>query len=161
MPLIDNTGQQTADAWTSLPDDAPATSGPIIVSLTRLLAESPALPAPLGVLIPPDAKLETLALHLPHLALVAIAFPKFRDGRGFTLARTLREQYHFTGELRATGHPLPDQFVALLRCGITTVDVPATQKIETWRELLTQRGVPAETPLPFIRRSALPYGARG
>jgi uncharacterized protein (DUF934 family) len=57
--------------------------------------------------------------------LVEIEFPKFRDGRGFTLARALREHYGFKGDIRAVGHFIPDQFVALAACGFTSFVTPA------------------------------------
>src|SRR5208283_4933157 len=57
-----------------------------------------------GLRLLPDAKLEEIAAQLPELALIEIEFPKFRDGRGFTLGRTLRERYGYKGDLRAVGH---------------------------------------------------------
>ncbi|MCR6628611.1 MAG: DUF934 domain-containing protein [Magnetospirillum sp.] len=61
---------------------------------------------------------------LHWLDLVVIDFPRFRDGRGFTLARTLRERYGFTGEIRAQGNLLPDQLSLLQRCGFSSIAVP-------------------------------------
>ena len=54
--------------------------------------------------------------HLSHLTLVEIAFPSFRDGRGYSAARILREA-GFTGELRAQGDVLVDQVPLMRRCG--------------------------------------------
>ena len=54
--------------------------------------------------------------HIDRLALVEIAFPAFRDGRGYSAARILREA-GYTGELRAAGDVLLDQVVPLRRCG--------------------------------------------
>jgi uncharacterized protein (DUF934 family) len=79
--------------------------------------------APLGVLVPGETPPEALAPLLPWLALVAVRFPVFKDGRGFTLGRHLRERLGFTGALRATGHILPDQLVFLLRCGFSEVEI--------------------------------------
>lgn len=59
------------------------------------------------------------ALLLPHLArlqLVEVAFPTFRDGRGYSTARTLREA-GYAGELRAEGDVLVDQIPFMRRCG--------------------------------------------
>ncbi len=61
-----------------------------------------------------DARL--LIPHLDRLALVEIAFPKFRDGRGYSSARILREA-GFKGELRAQGDVLVDQVAYMRRCG--------------------------------------------
>jgi uncharacterized protein (DUF934 family) len=54
--------------------------------------------------------------HLERLALVEIAFPTFRDGRGYSAARILRES-GYTGELRAAGSVLIDQVSHMRRCG--------------------------------------------
>ncbi len=51
------------------------------------------------------------------LDLIAIHFPKFADGRGYSLARLLRERYNYSGELRATGDVLRDQLFYMKRCG--------------------------------------------
>ncbi len=49
--------------------------------------------------------------------IIAIHFPAFTDGRGYSLARLLRQRYHFTGELRAIGDIHRDQLYYLSRCG--------------------------------------------
>lgn len=54
--------------------------------------------------------------HLSHLTLVEIAFPSFRDGRGYSAARILREA-GYAGELRAQGDVLVDQVPLMRRCG--------------------------------------------
>jgi len=54
--------------------------------------------------------------HLTRIALIEIAFPTFRDGRGYSSARILREA-GYTGELRAEGDVLVDQIVPMRRCG--------------------------------------------
>ena len=61
-----------------------------------------------------DARL--LIPHLDRLALIEIAFPSFRDGRGYSSARILREA-GFKGELRAQGDVLVDQVAFMRRCG--------------------------------------------
>ena len=57
------------------------------------------------------------------MALVALAFPSFRDGRAYSQARQLRERYGFRGELRATGDVLRDQFLFLIRAGFDSLEV--------------------------------------
>ncbi len=116
--------------------------------------------APLGVLVGPAARAEEVAAALPDLSLIAVEFPKFRDGRGFSLARTLRERYGFTGEIRAVGHILPDQYRFLLRCGVSTVALPEGADPAPWQAALGRFGVayqPAaadEAPLDHLRRRA-------
>ena len=54
--------------------------------------------------------------HLDQLALIEVSFPSFRDGRGYSSARILREA-GYTGELRAAGDVLVDQMAYMRRCG--------------------------------------------
>jgi uncharacterized protein (DUF934 family) len=69
-----------------------------------------------AVRIEPDEDARVLIPHLDRLALIEIAFPKFRDGRGYSSARILREA-GFKGELRAQGDVLVDQINLMKRCG--------------------------------------------
>jgi uncharacterized protein (DUF934 family) len=87
----------------------------------------------LGVALPVDQPAEVLAPYLDRLSLVAVNFPTFRDGRGLTQARSLRERLAFSGEIRATGNILPDQCAFLLRCGITTVETPDGTDPAAWQ----------------------------
>jgi uncharacterized protein (DUF934 family) len=70
-----------------------------------------------GVWLAAEDDPAALADDLDRLPLVAVHFPKFSDGRGFSTARLLRERYRFTGELRAVGDVLRDQLLFLARCG--------------------------------------------
>lgn len=75
-----------------------------------------------------------------RLDLIAIPFPKFSDGRGFSIARRLREQ-GYKGILRATGALIPDQFAFALECGFDEVELSdeqaARQPITQWLHALT------------------------
>lgn len=127
-------GERVEDGWLAVADDAPLEQGRSIVSLERLLALDPsALPAPLGVVLPPDKDAALLRERLSSLALVVLQFPVFRDGRAFTQARTLREQLDYAGAIRATGHFLPDQYGFLLRCGVTGVEVADDADLSIWK----------------------------
>jgi uncharacterized protein (DUF934 family) len=108
-------------------DDAPVPEGvAVIVPAARLLADAAEFArhvAPTGVLWPNDRRAAELAPHLDRLALVALVFPKFKDGRAYSQARQLRERYGFRGELRATGEILRDQFLFLQRAGFDAFEV--------------------------------------
>ena len=78
------------------------------------------------MLWPNDRPIAELAPYLDRLALVALVFPNFRDGRAYSQARLLRERYGFRGELRATGQVLRDQFLFLLRAGFDAFEVTRT-----------------------------------
>ena len=72
---------------------------------------------PLGVLLAPHDDPAAIAADLPRLALVAVAFPSFTDGRGYSIARLLRQRHGWRGPLRAVGDIQRDQLFLLARCG--------------------------------------------
>ena len=126
MPFI-KSGRVVADNFVYVDADAPIPEGAaVILPATRYLAEAQELAhrdAPTGVLWPNERNIAELAPHLEHLALVALVFPAFRDGRAYSQARILRERYRFRGELRATGQILRDQFLFLVRAGFDAFEV--------------------------------------
>ncbi|MFC6444365.1 DUF934 domain-containing protein [Shinella zoogloeoides] len=77
----------------------------------------------LGVLINPADDVRRLEGHLDRLALVAVAFPAFNDGRAFSHASLLRARLGFAGEVRAVGDVLIDQIPLMLRCGVDSFAV--------------------------------------
>lgn len=95
-------------------------TGDIIVPLElwRLRGdELSARPGRLGLLLAAHDEPESIAPDLGHLSLVAVRFERFADGRGYSLARLLRERYHWRGELRAVGDVGRDQLLFLERAG--------------------------------------------
>jgi len=68
-------------------------------------------------LLEPDHEPADLREDLSRLSLIAIRFPVFTDGRGYSIARLLRERYGYTGELRAVGDIMRDQLFYLSRVG--------------------------------------------
>lgn len=136
MALLE-AGRPVADPWTPLAEGTiPAIGASVIVPLARWAAERQALLASgarLGLRLPPSARLEPIAADLPRLALLALEFPRFRDGRGFTLSRELRERYGWPGEIRAVGHVIADQYQFLARVGVTTVEVPDESNLASWQ----------------------------
>jgi len=126
MRLV-KSGQVVEDRYVRVLDDAPIPDGvPVIVPAQRFLADAAEIAArdgATGVLWPNNRRIAELAPHLDRLALVALEFPKFRDGRAYSQARLLREHYGFRGELRATGDVLRDQFMFMLRAGFDAFEV--------------------------------------
>jgi uncharacterized protein (DUF934 family) len=126
MPLVKGS-RLVEDDYVRVLDEEPIPDGvPVIVPGKRFLADASELSrrdAPLGVLWPNDRRVAELEPWLNRLALVALVFPKFRDGRAYSQARLLRERYRFKGELRATGDVLRDQFQFLLRAGFDSFEV--------------------------------------
>ncbi|MEZ4433398.1 MAG: DUF934 domain-containing protein [bacterium] len=109
------------DEWSHLDDaDAAPLVGAITVSWDRWQAERDALRArsgPVGVRLPNTVEPREIADDLDRLGLVTIDFPRFSDGRGYSLARLLRERHGYRGELRAVGYVLRDQLFYMKRCG--------------------------------------------
>jgi uncharacterized protein (DUF934 family) len=161
MPLIRN-GALVDDDWVSVGDDEPLPAArPSIVSLRRWQAERESLiagGAPLGVRLESGEQAKDVAGDFAHLALVAIAFPTFRDGRGFSTARLLRERYGFTGELRAVGNVFRDQFLFMHRCGFDAYEVADAREAEAFAASLKafsvfyQRTGDDRTPAAALRQ---------
>jgi uncharacterized protein (DUF934 family) len=81
----------------------------------RQIVEQPS-PPDLVVLEPSDDP-RVIADRLPGLKLIAIRFPKYGDGRGYSIARLLRERYGYKGELRAIGAVARDHLQLMAQCG--------------------------------------------
>lgn len=127
MPLV-KSGKIISDAFAHVADDAELPEqAALLVSATRFLADPDTLlrrpGGKLGVIWPNNRDIDDLVPYLDRLAVVALVFPSFRDGRAYSQARLLRERYAYRGELRATGQVLRDQFVFMLRAGFDAFEV--------------------------------------
>ena len=103
--------------------------------LARLLAEAAAFEAfagDLGVRLEPGQRVEQLEPWLPRLALVALSFPIFTDGRAFSTARILRERYGFAGEIRAVGDVQIDRYQFMRQCGFDSFEVTQERTLASW-----------------------------
>lgn len=125
MALIKNR-ELADDSFQVIEDDAPvpAETG-AIVSLERWRTDRENLSrrnAPIGVRLESDTPVDALVGDLDRLDLIAVPFQQFKDGRGYSTARLLRERYGFTGELRAVGNVLRDQLAFLERCGFDSFE---------------------------------------
>ena len=94
--------------------------------------------APIGVVWPNNRTVAELAPHLDRLALVALVFPNFKDGRAYSQARLLRERYGYRGELRATGQILRDQFLFLVRAGFDALEVAKQSDVDAFAAALAR-----------------------
>lgn len=135
MKLLDRSGYR--------PDDfsRDGAGGATIVALADLagaLAERDN--RPVGVDVPNNADVDRLAALFDRLALIAVAFPAYSDGRGFSLARRLR-QAGFKGRLRAVGPLIPDQGPYAFACGFDEIELPeasASRQTEAqWKKALS------------------------
>jgi uncharacterized protein (DUF934 family) len=124
--LIKNQTAQ-ADTWLTLElaeGDSPETvalpAGDVIFPLAvwqARKAEIISCHKRIGLLLQPDDRIEDVAGDLDYFIVIAVNFPKFVDGRGYSTASLLRQRYHYQGELRAVGDVLHDQLFFMQRVG--------------------------------------------
>ena len=118
----------------------------------------------IGLLIEPATKLEEIAEDIHRFSLIAVSFPKFGDGRGYSQACLLRERHGFKGELRATGDVLLDQIQVMSRCGFDSFEISDANTLKALEEgrlqlmkHFYQPGKGAEAPTgtrPWLRKPA-------
>jgi uncharacterized protein (DUF934 family) len=159
--------RRVADSWRLLsrgPEgelpEVPA-QGDVIVPLALWLARreellSRAEAGTLGVWLDANEGPEAVAGDLQRLALVAVNFPKFADGRAYSIARLLRERYGYQGELRAIGDVLHDHLHFMKQCGF---DAFLLREDQDAREALSALDTFSEgyqtsvlRPVPLFRR---------
>jgi uncharacterized protein (DUF934 family) len=144
MPLVKG-GKIQADEYVHIAEDAALPeSGAVLVSAARFLADPELVlrrREKVGVIWPNNRDVEDLVPYVERLALIALVFPSFRDGRAYSQARLLRERYFFRGELRATGQVLRDQFVFMLRAGFDALDVKKQADAEAYTQTVKRYSV--------------------
>lgn len=158
MPKMIKNNQIVDDQWLLLPKDATdIPDGPIIVPLELWKAKLTLLSGrdQLGVWLDSDQPPSEIAEQLGNFVVIAIHFPVFTDGRGFSYARELREQHHYAGEVRAVGGFMRDQLFYLKRCGFDAFVLPEPQLESALQSLndfsdAYQSGV--DQPTPMFRR---------
>jgi uncharacterized protein (DUF934 family) len=130
-----------ADAFTHVADDQDMATGDVIVSLTRFQAEGEGLLSQgrrVGVRLQSHEEVEVLAYDLPRLTLVALEFPKYRDGRAYTNARLLRERFAFKGQVRAVGDVLREQAGFMLRVGFDAFEPADDASANEWQAAVSR-----------------------
>ena len=153
------------DPWHALGgEDGPAAcinpAPHLLLSLAQWHAFRAQWPAelPVGVHLPNDADVRDLAADLPRLALVALAFPKWVDGRAYSQAHLLRTRHRYRGGVRATGEVLVDMVPLLARTGFDSALLRRDQSIDAALRALSffpghyQGGV--DDPLPLFAKPA-------
>ena len=144
MALVKN-GELAASSFIDASGaDAIPPTGPVIVSLDQWKTHRDELlkrGTELGIRLHSDQPPELVAADLPHFAVVALEFPKFRDGRAYSYARLLRERYGFKGELRAVGEVLLEQLFFMLRTGFDTFDIQSADPLNDYRTALADFSV--------------------
>jgi len=119
-------GRFEPDGWRRLADDeAIPAEGGVLLPVARFLGEAAADTLgnkPVGVVVGPADRVRDLVPHFDRLAVIAVDFPKYNDGRGFSHATLLRRA-GYAGELRAVGNVLIDQVTMMRRVGFDALEV--------------------------------------
>ncbi|TXT28987.1 MAG: hypothetical protein FD131_2769 [Rhodocyclaceae bacterium] len=127
MAQLIKQGTATVDTWKTLeiaegetPETVALPAGDVIFPVAVWLARKAEIISchkRIGLLIQPDERVEDIAADLDYFIVIAVNFPKFVDGRGYSTASLLRQRYKYQGELRAVGDVLHDQLFYMQRVG--------------------------------------------
>jgi uncharacterized protein (DUF934 family) len=164
-------GRIVEDRWTEI-DTAEglhlaAEGVPLFVPHALWTSERDALIArnvPIAVKLENTDDPASLVDDLARFSMIAIHFPKFTDGRGYSIARLLRERYGYTGPLRAVGDVLRDQMFYMLRCGFDSFAMKHEELIEgaltAYRDFTEAYQTSVDRKLPLFARRE-PAQAKG
>jgi uncharacterized protein (DUF934 family) len=156
--VLTRDGVFTDDDWPVLAAEAAADAEaddaePVLLPLGAYLAQ--AQPAAHGVWLAPTDEPGALDPHLASVPLIAVLFPKFADGRGYSIAARLRRR-GYRGDLRAIGEVLIDQLFMLKRVGFTSFALRADQSADDARAALQRHSdayqAAYDIDLPAYRR---------
>jgi uncharacterized protein (DUF934 family) len=163
-------GRVQDETWQTLGVDAAENlaqlpPGAIIVPLAlwrERRAELVARGEPLGVWLKPDDEPAAIADDLASFQIVAVHFPKFGDGRGFSTGALLRTRYGYRGELRAFGDIGRDHLFYLKRCGFDSFRLADQRDPEAalagLNDFTLRYQGSVDDPLPLFRKRAAAGG---
>lgn len=160
MPQLIKDNRVVDDSWTILADDTQSLpDGDLLLSFAQWQTFSNQIEAHkgnVGVVIEGNAEIEDIIEPLLHLPLIAINFPKFADGRGFSVASLLRDRYNYCGEIRAVGGFIRDQLYLLNRCGFNAFkfaeDIDLSEAAKSLEDFTETYQVSADQENPLFRR---------
>jgi len=145
MALLEKSGDGATvleDRFTRVDDDATLPeAGAVLVSLARFSAERDVLLSrggELGVWLQSSESPVAIAKDLGRIALVALDFPVFSDGRAYSSARLLRERYGYKGEVRAIGDVLCEQLPYMVRVGFDTFEMQSADALHEFNSVVTE-----------------------
>ena len=125
----------------------------------RQIVDEPSPPPDLVVLQPTDdpaALADRIGGRGAPLRVIAVNFPKFGDGRGYSIARLLRERYGYKGELRAVGEVARDHVYAMAQCGFDAFELrageDAQEALRAFGDFSEQYQATSTQPEPLFRR---------
>lgn len=167
MARIIRNGDIVQDQWAPLalaegetPESVAIPAGEILFPLPVWLARKDEILArgePVGLWLEPSDPVEDVAGDLGRFAVVAVNFPKFVDGRGFSTASLLRQRYGYRGELRAVGDVVHDALFYMKRVGFDAFalreDKSAEYAVEKGFSVFSERyQASTDQPQPYFRR---------
>lgn len=166
MPKLIKDNAIVEDSWQTLaatdaPESAEVPESPTLIPLNVWQVQKQQLSNrldTLGVWLNSDELAEELGEDAKQLPVIALNFPGFMDGRGFSAARLLRERYGFTGELRAMGAIIRDQLFFLQRVGFNSFamdnSIDLTAALASLSDFSEVYQASSDQPLPLFRRRA-------
>ena len=129
-----------------------------VIKGRRITAASSPSPEGEVLRVQPTDDPAAVADRLAGVARVEVVFPKFGDGRGFSIARLLRERYGYRGELRAVGHVVRDHLHYMESCGFDAYELKdgedANEALGGFGDFSEAYQASAARPLPLFRRRA-------
>ena len=162
MPKIIKDGQIQDDNWQLIAKDATENlpAGDIIVPVELWKEQADSLnqrDGGIAVWIDAGEEADSITADLDKIAFVAINFPAFTDGRGYSYARLLRERYDYTGEIRAIGDVMQDQLQHMFRSGFSSFALKEGKDIEAalagFKTISESYQAATDLPPLFRRRS--------
>jgi uncharacterized protein (DUF934 family) len=131
--LVAGRARIVGDGWTLFDDGAAWSGQPLaLIPLATALAQPERVraAAPAGIWLAPTDEPEQAVPLFGSIELIAVQFPKFGDGRGFSTAALLRNRHGWRGELRAIGDVLRDQLFFMKRVGFDSFALRADRNVE-------------------------------
>jgi uncharacterized protein (DUF934 family) len=158
--LVDGRARVEEDRWTLFEDGADWNGGAFaLIPLATALAQSVRLraAAPVGIWLAPADEPEKAVPLFGAIDLIAVQFPKFSDGRGYSTAALLRSRHGWHGELRAVGDVLRDQLFFMKRVGFDSFaprpDRSAEDALASLSDFSDSYQGSVDQPLPAFRRN--------
>jgi uncharacterized protein (DUF934 family) len=159
MPQLIKNNEVVDDTWIIYSDaEAPVPNGQWIVSLAVWNTQKATLQSrkDIGLWLNSDEDPSMIDTDLNHFPVIAINFPAFTDGRGFSYGRELREK-GFEGEVRAIGSFIRDQLFYLKRCGFDSFALEGSdlhEAVKSLQDFSESYQAAVDQTLPLFRRRA-------
>ncbi|QDG79266.1 DUF934 domain-containing protein [Labrenzia sp. PHM005] len=168
MATIYQNGEFVEETWVRADAETEVSADTdLLVPLALFLEDADAFTSRTGktaLLVEPGDEVEKAATYLDQLAYVAVSFPSFADGRGFSTARDLREHLNYQGDIRAVGNYILDQVPLARRCGVSSFEISKPEVLKAlkageWPEV-TKYLQPAFGAIEEIPEGTRPWARR-